>query len=119
MKTSGYPVVVMLMFGLASGAPGKTLKKQESVQTGHASWYHGKGKSDVPTAAHRTLPFGTYVLVTNLKNNKSIIVKINDRGPFIRGRIIDVNRKAAGELGILKSGTARVRIEVVPPPDSP
>ena len=63
------------------------------------------------TAAHRTLPFGTKVEVTNLSNDKSVVVRINDRGPHIENRIIDVSGAAAQKLGLLDSGTARVRIE--------
>lgn len=66
------------------------------------------------TAAHRTLPFGTKVKVTCLANNRSVIVRINDRGPFSsKKRIIDLSQKAAGELGIIKKGIAKVRIEIV------
>lgn len=65
------------------------------------------------TAAHKTLPFGCKVRVTNMKNGKSIIVKINDRGPFIQGRIIDLSRAAFARIGDTKSGTITVRIEVV------
>ena len=64
------------------------------------------------TAAHRTLPFGTRVRVTNLRNGRSVVVRIDDRGPFARGRIIDVSRRAARELGFLREGTARVRVKV-------
>lgn len=63
------------------------------------------------TAAHRTLPFGTKVKVTNLSNHKSVVVRINDRGPHIENRIIDISGAAAEKLGLLDSGTTRVRIE--------
>ncbi|MEZ5925546.1 MAG: septal ring lytic transglycosylase RlpA family protein [Hyphomicrobiaceae bacterium] len=90
-------------------------------QTGIASYYwQGKrtanGESYKPdgiSAAHKTLPFGTRVKVTHLGTGRSIVVRINDRGPFIKGRIIDLSRGAAGVLGIKGSGVARVRIEVV------
>ncbi len=62
------------------------------------------------TAAHKTLPFGTQVHVTNLHNGRSVVVRVNDRGPFIGGRIIDVTRAAASKLGFVSQGTARVRI---------
>jgi rare lipoprotein A len=62
------------------------------------------------TAAHRTLPFGTKVRVTNLNNDKSVLVRINDRGPFARGRIVDLSRKAAQQLDMLRSGVAPVRV---------
>jgi len=63
------------------------------------------------TAAHRTLPFDTKVKVTNLANDKSVVVRINDRGPHVENRIIDVSGAAAEKLGLLDSGTTRVRIE--------
>jgi rare lipoprotein A len=68
---------------------------------------------DELTAAHRTLPFGTRVRVTNLKNSRSVVVTINDRGPFRRGRILDVSRRAASELGFLRAGVARVKLRVL------
>jgi rare lipoprotein A len=64
-------------------------------------------------AAHRSLPFGTRVRVDNLGNGRSVVVRINDRGPFVRGRVIDVTRGAAAALGMLGSGTASVRLTVV------
>jgi rare lipoprotein A len=64
-------------------------------------------------AAHRTLPFGTRVRVDNLRNGRSVVVRINDRGPFVGGRVIDVTRGAAEQLGMIRSGTARVRVTVV------
>ena len=65
------------------------------------------------TAAHRSLPFGTRVKVTNRRNGKSVVVRINDRGPFIRGRIIDVSTSAAHALGMVDAGVVRVRVEPV------
>ncbi|MFZ3202846.1 MAG: septal ring lytic transglycosylase RlpA family protein, partial [Pseudomonas sp.] len=63
------------------------------------------------TAAHRSLPFGSRVLVTNLRNEKSVVVRINDRGPYARGRIIDVSRQAAERLDMLRAGVVPVRVE--------
>ncbi len=94
-------------------------------QVGVASWYGGKfhGRKTASgevydqnrmTAAHRTLPFGTRVEVTNLRNGRSVVVTINDRGPFIKGRIIDVSRRAAGKLGFRNQGVTRVRVRTVP-----
>lgn len=94
------------------------------VQEGVASWYgsdfHGRPTSsgerydmDAMTAAHKTLPLGTWVKVTKLAGGTSIIVRINDRGPFVQGRIIDLSRKAARTLHMLGPGTAQVRIEAV------
>jgi rare lipoprotein A len=94
------------------------------TQTGKASFYADKFegrptasgeiyKHNLSTAAHRKLPFGTKVKVTNLSNNRTAIVSINDRGPFIRGRIIDLSRSVAQSLGIIDSGVTDVRIEVL------
>ena len=65
------------------------------------------------TAAHRTLRFGTRVRVTNLRTRRSVVVTINDRGPYVKGRIIDLSRAAATRLGIIDTGVARVRLEVL------
>jgi rare lipoprotein A len=65
------------------------------------------------TGAHRTLPFGTNIKVTNLKNNRSVVVRVNDRGPFIAGRIIDLSRSAFSEIGNTDSGILDVKIEVI------
>jgi len=92
--------------------------------SGMASWYggqfHGRTSSDGSrfnmhefTAAHRTLPFGTLVKVTNTKNNKSCVVKITDRGPFVHGRVLDLSKAAAAQLGMVSSGVARIEAEVI------
>lgn len=94
------------------------------VQSGTASFYADKfeGKPTASgekyrhnklTAAHRTLPFGTVVKVTNIANNQSVEVTINDRGPFVEGRVIDLSKAAAEKLGFINLGLAEVRIEVV------
>lgn len=91
---------------------------------GRASWYgsrfHGRRTASgerfnayANTAAHRSLPFGTKVRVTNLRNGRSVVVRINDRGPYSRGRVIDLSKAAAQNIGMLRSGTAPVRIEVI------
>ena len=72
-----------------------------------------KMNSGILAAAHRSLPFGTQVRVENLKNGKSVVVSINDRGPFVRGRVIDVTRAAAEQLGMIHSGVASVRVTAV------
>jgi rare lipoprotein A len=79
---------------------------------GEASYYHHPRYSGL-IAAHRTLPFGTHVRVTNLGNGRSAIVTIVDRGPFIRGRLIDVSTRAAEVLDFKRAGVARVKVEVV------
>jgi len=65
------------------------------------------------TAAHKTLPFGTKVRLTNPSNGRSVVVRINDRGPFIPGRVIDVSRAAARKLGMIKRGHASLQLEIV------
>lgn len=65
------------------------------------------------TAAHRSLPFGTKLKVTNKRNGKSVVVRINDRGPFIKGRVIDVSKAAAKDIGMVSSGTAQVCYQVI------
>jgi rare lipoprotein A len=100
------------------------VQEQNYRETGMASWYGKKlqGKQTANgevfdmyglSAAHRTLPLGTVVRVTNLDNFKSITVRINDRGPFLKNRIIDLSYGAAKELGFLSQGTTLVRIEAV------
>jgi rare lipoprotein A len=90
-------------------------------EIGIASWYgklfHGRKTSNGEiydmyslTAAHKTLPMGTYLLVENLKTNKQVTVKVNDRGPFVKGRIIDLTFTAAKDIGIIKNGTGKVKI---------
>lgn len=94
------------------------------AKTGLASWYgpgfHGNTTANgerfnqwEPTAAHRSLPFGTRVQVTNLDNGRRVTVRINDRGPYSGGRVIDLSRGSASQLGMLNSGTARVRLQVL------
>lgn len=86
---------------------------------GGASWYAltsrtASGERMNPsalTAAHKTLPLGSKVKVTNLRNNRSVVVRINDRGPFIKGRLIDLSKGAAAKLGFISAGHTRVQIE--------
>ncbi|NMW22407.1 MAG: septal ring lytic transglycosylase RlpA family protein [Chlorobiaceae bacterium] len=107
-----------------SSTTSKTIASAERylVAEGKASYYakefHGKKTASGEsfnlshlTAAHRTLPFGTSVRVINLENGKNVVVRINDRGPHMRGRIIDVSPAAAKEIGLFGNGTANVRIE--------
>lgn len=111
------------------GAPVIANTKGSSV-TGKASWYGGKfhGRKTASgerfdkhamTAAHRTLPFGTTVRVTSINTNRSVIVRITDRGPFgRRERIIDLSEAAAESLGMKNAGVVRVKLEVLSVPDS-
>lgn len=102
----------------------KDIPKPTFVQQGLASWYggnfHGRRTSSgarfdtyALTAAHRKLPFNSLVKVTNLRNNKSCVVRINDRGPFVDRRIIDLSKAAASQIGMLSSGVSPVKIEVI------
>lgn len=92
--------------------------------SGDASWYgpgfHGKRTASgerynqrAMTAAHKTLPFGTMLKVTNSDNGKSVVVRINDRGPFVRGRIVDLSKSAAERIGMMGPGVARVELAAV------
>lgn len=96
-------------------------------ETGIASWYgepyHGRRTANGEvydmhrwTAAHRTMPFNTWIEVRNLNSGKTVHVRINDRGPFIEGRIIDLSRAAAEKIDMMQSGIARVRLTVIQPP---
>jgi rare lipoprotein A len=98
---------------------------QKPYQVGVASWYgkqfHGRATASGEdfdmfelTAAHRELPLGTYVKVTNLRNGKSVVVRVNDRGPYVEGRIMDLSYSAARMLSF-RSGIERVRLDVVKP----
>jgi rare lipoprotein A len=114
-----FPFLLLLLFGPLVEA---------QVQTGKASFYADKfeGKPTASgqkyrasklTAAHKTLPFGTRVKVTNQDNGKSVVVEINDRGPWVEERIIDVSKRAAEELGFVNKGITDVELEVVDPGD--
>lgn len=96
------------------------------AEQGLASWYgpyyHGRitangevFNQEAPTAAHRTLPFGTYVRVVNTANGLSTVVRINDRGPFIGGRVIDLSKAAARQVGALQPGIVPVVLQILPP----
>lgn len=121
-------VMLLLVAGCAGTGPtirsGGDFGRDDSESTGFASFYgsefHGRRTAsgerydeDDLCAAHRTLPFGTRVRLTNLKNGRTVVVTITDRGPFRRGRIVDVSKRAARELGFLRAGVARVRLEVL------
>ena len=99
-----------------------TTASAQKVILGKASFYgdefHGRMTSDGSiyhrdslTCAHRTLPFGTLLKVRNMKNGREVIVKVNDRGPFIKGRIVDLSYAAAEEIGMINSGVARVEVK--------
>jgi rare lipoprotein A len=120
-------VLLFCLLALACGAkrtPEQPAGSRDYEETGLASWYGGKfhGRRTASgevydmyelTAAHRTLPFGTVVRVTRLENGRSVEVRITDRGPFIKGRIIDLSYAAAKRLDMIRDGVARVRLVVV------
>ena len=109
-----------------SGHTSKLTKKSPAYQVGTASWYgdYFQGKQTASgepfnmndlTAAHPTLPLGTFVKVTNLRNGKAVVVRINDRGPVVDGRIIDLSYNAARALGFKERGLQTVRLDVYHP----
>lgn len=115
-------VLLPAVAGCASTAPSRSATAP-LVERGVASFYHDRlqGRTtasgepydrNAMTAAHRSLPFGTEVVVRNLENGRSVRLRINDRGPFVEGRIIDVSRRAANELGFVEKGLAEVSVEV-------
>ena len=112
-----------LLAGCSAPQP-ETTQGDDRTPSGLASYYADKyqGKKTASgerfdqqanTAAHRTLPFGTRVKVTNVRNGKSVTVRINDRGPFVKGRIIDLSRSAFAAIGDPRAGVISVRIEVL------
>ena len=130
MKTILTTAILLLMVsGCATTSPVSQTSMREKqyvmMQSGEASWYstHCNGgsrtASGMPlnnyaaTAAHKTLPFGTKVKVTNVKNGKSEVVKITDRGPYTEGRVIDVTVGVASRLGFKSQGVAKVKLEVL------
>ncbi len=103
---------------------------EHSPQYGNASWYGGafQGRKTASgerfdmhsfTGAHKKLPFGTIIRVTNLRNGKEVFIRVNDRGPFVKGRIIDLSHAAAKAINFNNKGVIRVRIEVLSLPGSP
>ncbi|MCQ4346103.1 septal ring lytic transglycosylase RlpA family protein [Pseudomonas stutzeri] len=118
---------LLLLAGCAGQAPQPAPPPAESGgyrSEGRASWYgsrhHGRRTASgerfdqhALTAAHRSLPFGSRVRVTNLHNRRSVVVRINDRGPYAGGRIVDLSRAAAERLGMLQRGVAEVRLELL------
>jgi rare lipoprotein A len=118
------PAGVIALAVLALALPFGAARATVTVQEGLVSWY-GEQFHDRPTAsgqlfdsnamtmAHPTLPFGTKVKVTNLRNGRSVVLTVNDRGPFVGQRIADLSQAAAATLGILRRGIAHARLEVL------
>ena len=118
--------LLLVMIGLFALGVTAQAKDTGQVQEGKASYYADsfQGKKTASgalydkgalTAAHRTLPFGTKVRVTYLKTKKSVVVEINDRGPYAKGRIIDLSTAAARKIGLIKRGHGKVRLEILKP----
>jgi len=116
---------ILIAFLLAGCRSGRRGEAQPWETEGLASWYgkpfHGRATASGErydmyqvTAAHRTLPFGTHLEVENLENGRKTVVRVNDRGPFVKGRIIDLSYGAAKELGMVNSGVVRVRLREIP-----
>ncbi len=121
-KVFSLSALLLLLYLLSACAPG--LSRVPNAEEGTASWYgpgfDGKLTANGEifdttklTAAHQTLPFDTLVRVTNLGNNRVVVVRVNDRGPFVGGRILDLSQAAAEKLDMIGSGTARVRLELL------
>lgn len=123
-----FALLLAVMTGCSSTASIDNQKTSSYARShalvGQASWYgnkyHGKRTASgerynmrAYTAAHKTLPFGTIVRVTNTANGKTVDVKINDRGPFVKGRVIDLSRKSFGQIGNINQGTVPVKIDVI------
>jgi rare lipoprotein A len=117
-------LIVSLVWGCAHGRREAVPPAGKRAEVGWASWYgepfHGRKTASGAvydmyqlTAAHKTLPLGTRVMVTHLKNGNSVAVTVNDRGPFVKGRIIDLSYAAAQALGMGGEGVAQVRVEVI------
>ena len=115
--------VLMLLVGVDALA-GSRQEQSGSSQAGMASYYHDRfhGRRTASgsrydkrafSAAHKTLPIGTQVRVTDARSGKSVVVRINDRGPYARGRVIDLSRAAAREIGLTHKGVARVKLEIL------
>jgi rare lipoprotein A len=119
IKLNSY-LIITILFAFSTTA----CAKHKNIQVGKGSWYgkkfHGRSTANgekynmyAYTAAHKTLPFNTIVEVTNLSNNRKIIVRINDRGPYARGRIIDLSYLAAKKLGYINKGVAKLKVKVL------
>ncbi len=120
MNTRIYLFCILLILFL----PCSSNSDQVFVKSGLASWYgsghHGNRTASgdhfdmkAYTAAHKTLEFGTKVKVLNIDNGRMVVVTINDRGPYVKGRIIDLSKSAASQLGCMRKGICRVKLEIV------
>ena len=120
LSRAALAAAAMAVCGLAIPAPAQASSARtapsKGVWTGMASYYNLKsmtaygGRVGHRTAAHRSLPFGSKLRVTNLANKRSVVVTVNDRGPFVGGRIIDLSQGAAQAIGMVQTGVARVHV---------
>lgn len=116
-----YIITLFLVLICSSlNASADSLYKSNVTASYYADKFHGRKTSNgevfnmwAMTAAHKTLPFNTVLRVTNLSNGKSVVVRINDRGPFVKGREIDLSKGAAAKIGMIKSGTAKVSLTII------
>ena len=120
MNLKHFVFLIIVFIAFSGQAQKVVLKTDTGVASYYATKFHGRKTAsgeifykDSLTAAHKTLPFGTKVRVTNLKNNKSVIVKVNDRGMRGKKRIIDLSPAAAKELNMIGSGLIKVKVEVL------
>lgn len=111
LRSSGVALAGTIALGLSAGIA--------NAQCGNASWYALTSKTasgermnpDGMTAAHRSLPFGTKIKVINQRNGKEVVVRVNDRGPFTKGRVLDLSRGAANKLGFINAGHTKICLE--------
>jgi len=113
--------VLLFILLLWGGVPSGALQPEQGIASWYGPGFHGRKTANGEiynmyemTAAHKTLPFGTRVKVIDLETGRSVIVRINDRGPFVEGRVIDLSYAAARALGMEKKGTARVALQILP-----
>lgn len=123
-RISVYALLILFLSGSGNDGESDSCPENCLIETGVASWYGSRftaqctanGEAfdrEAYTAAHRTLPFNTLVKVENTRNGRSITVRINDRGPYVSGRVIDISRSAASEIGMVAAGVATVNIYLV------
>jgi rare lipoprotein A len=120
IKILGILILISYKVVVAGNMPQETNKEQIGIASYYSSRHDNrrtssgdKFQSSNLTAAHRTLRFGTLIKVTNLRNNKSVLVTVNDRGPQMKSRVLDLSLAAAKEIDMVCSGTARVKIEII------
>lgn len=126
MESSRARLVAITLIALGTAAEAAMAGERTGLASWYGAWHHGRTTASgerfdmrALTAAHRTLPLGTWIRVTNLENDRSVAVRVNDRGPFIANRILDLSRAAAERLGAVAAGVVRVRVEILDVPVAP